>query len=320
MALSELPLHHSFRLYSRPHLRFLPLRLLYSSRHASSSSSPAASASSSGGNRAAAPAPSTGAPWLKKWAPSDPSQPPPAPAPSTSIDRIVHRLRNLGLGSDDDEPSASASIATAPPDGNERLGDLLDRSWARPDRQFAASSFDEAVLPWERDEEAAGVGRDEEDGAKRKRVKAPTLAELTIEDEELRRLRRLGMTLRDRITVPKAGVTQAVTEKIHDAWRKSELVRLKFHEDLAHDMMTCHELVERRTGGLAIWRSGSVMVVYRGSNYKRPPKSQPFNGASSPAKGEDGALFIPYAFSLAESDNQGKRTGRSSTPGGVVAA
>ncbi|KAL6848984.1 hypothetical protein ACP4OV_021567 [Aristida adscensionis] len=307
MALSELPLHHSFRLSSRPHLRLLPLRLLYSSRHASTSpSSAAAAGSSSGGNRAAPAAPSTGAPWLKKWAPSDPSQPPPAPAPSTSIDRIVHRLRNLGLGTDDDEPSASASAATAPPDGTERLGDLLDRSWVRPDRQFAASNFDEAVLPWERDEEAAGGRRDEEDGAKRRRVKAPTLAELTIEDEELRRLRRLGMTLRDRITVPKAGVTQAVTEKIHDAWRKSELVRLKFHEDLAHDMKTGHELVERRTGGLVIWRSGSVMVVYRGSNYKRPLKSQTLDGVSSPVKGEDGALFIPDASSPTENGSQGK--------------
>ena len=239
MALSELPLHHSFRLSSRPHLH----RLL-SSRHASAAAASASSPSSSSGNRAAPPAPSTGAPWLQKWAPSDPSQPAPAPSPTTSIDRIVHRLRNLGLASDDDDPSASTATATAPPDGTERLGDLLDRSWARPDRQFAAASFDDAILPWERDEEAAAGSRDEEDGAKRRRVKAPTLAELTIEDEELRRLRRLGMTLRDRITVPKAGVTTAITEKIHDAWRKSELVRLKFHEDLAHDMKTAHELVE----------------------------------------------------------------------------
>ncbi|KAL6618834.1 hypothetical protein ACP70R_033973 [Stipagrostis hirtigluma subsp. patula] len=132
MALSELSLHHSFRLSYRTHLRLLPLRLL-------NSSSPAASASSTGGHRAAPPSPSTGAPWLKKWAPSDPSQPPPSPAPSTSIDRIVHRLSDLGLATDDDMPSASASTATAAPDGNERLGDLLDRSWARPDRQFAAS-------------------------------------------------------------------------------------------------------------------------------------------------------------------------------------
>ncbi|KXG22496.1 CRM-domain containing factor CFM3, chloroplastic/mitochondrial [Sorghum bicolor] len=319
MALSELPLHHSFRLSSRPNIhRLLPLRLLSSSpasRHVSSSSSSAAAASSpssTGGNRTSPPSTSTGAPWLQKWAPSDPSRPvpPPAPVPSptTSIDRIVHRLRNLGLASDDDDPSSvsAATAAAAPPDGTERLGDLLDRSWARPDRQFAAASFDDAVLPWERDDEPMGSARDEEDGVKRRRVKAPTLAELTIEDEELRRLRRLGMTLRDRITVPKAGVTTAVTEKIHDAWRKSELVRLKFHEDLAHDMKTAHELVERRTGGFIIWRSGSVMVVYRGSNYKRPLKSQALNGASSPVKGGDGALFIPDASSPVENDNQSK--------------
>ncbi|GJN15142.1 hypothetical protein PR202_gb02035 [Eleusine coracana subsp. coracana] len=159
MAFSELPLHHSFRLSSRPHLRLLPLRLLSSSRPASSSSTSAAGASpSSGGNRTAPPAPSNGSPWLKKWAPTDPSQPPPAPAPSTSIDRIVHRLRNLGLGTDDDEPAAASTTTTIPPDGTERLGDLLDRSWARPDRQFAASSFDEAVLPWERDDAETAVG------------------------------------------------------------------------------------------------------------------------------------------------------------------
>jgi RNA-binding protein YhbY len=107
--------------------------------------------------------------------------------------------------------------------------------------------------------------------------------------------------------VPKAGVTQAVTEKIHDAWRKSELVRLKFHEDLAHDMKTAHELVERRTGGLIIWRAGSVMVVYRGNNYTRPVKSQTPDGTSSPRKAaEDGTLFIPDASGTGEDDNQAK--------------
>ncbi|XP_037451315.1 uncharacterized protein LOC119321904 [Triticum dicoccoides] len=87
---------------------------------------------------------------MQKWAPADPSAPAPSPspghAPSTSIDRIVHRLHNLGLGTDDDEPSSSPIVA--PLDDRERLGDLLDRSWARPDRQFAASGLDEAVLPW----------------------------------------------------------------------------------------------------------------------------------------------------------------------------
>ncbi|RXI09408.1 hypothetical protein DVH24_034025 [Malus domestica] len=33
----------------------------------------------------------------------------------------------------------------------------------------------------------------------------------------------MGMVLRERISVPKAGITQAVLEKIHDTWRKTEL-------------------------------------------------------------------------------------------------
>ncbi|KAG2282159.1 hypothetical protein Bca52824_053379 [Brassica carinata] len=92
------------------------------------------------------------------------------------------------------------------------------------------------------------------------------VAELTIEDSELRRLRRDGMYLRVRINIPKAGLTQAVMEKIHDTWRKEELVRLKFHE--------------RRTGGMVIWRAGSVMVVYRGRDYQGP--SAVFNQMARP--------------------------------------
>lgn len=202
----------------------------------------------------------------------------------------MHRLRNLGLGLEEDEEVGSSKEAP-PLDGGERLGDLLERSWNRPD----LPGPDRALLPWEREWDSGFMEGGESEGLKKRRVKAPTLAELTIEDSELRRLRRQGMTLRERITIPKAGVTQAIAEKIHDAWRKSELVRLKFHEALAHDMRMAHELVERRTGGLVIWRSGSVMVVYRGSNYKRPSRSQSLDIEANSAKlsHEGDTLFIP---------------------------
>ncbi|KAL0415238.1 UNVERIFIED_CONTAM: CRM-domain containing factor CFM3, chloroplastic/mitochondrial [Sesamum latifolium] len=140
---------------------------------------------------------------------------------------------------------------------------------------------------------------------KKRPMRAPTLAELTLEDEELRRLRRMGMTLRERVNVPKAGITGAVLEKIHDKWRKSELVRLKFHEDLAHDMKTAHEIVERRTGGLVTWRSGSVMVVFRGTNYEGSiSKPQRMNS-------EDDALFVPNVSSL---DNSVTKTSDGKSP------
>ncbi|XXG89887.1 hypothetical protein AAC387_Pa12g1783 [Persea americana] len=96
-------------------------------------------------------------------------------------------------------------------------------------------------MPWERGEDD---GEEEGKGLRKKRAKAPTLAELAIEDSELKRLRLLGMEMRERLSVPKAGVTQAVLEKIHQEWRKSELVRLKFHEDLAHNRKMAHQIVE----------------------------------------------------------------------------
>ncbi|KAJ4750320.1 CRS1 / YhbY (CRM) domain-containing protein [Rhynchospora pubera] len=215
------------------------------------------------------------APWLQQWAPLDPapSPPPPSKPPppaSTSIERIVHRLRNLGVDNDEEEePADSKTPLEDSLDGTESLSDLLQRSWNRPD-QLPLDSDQTALLPWEREKYNNYTGYSEDGNDKSRRPKAPSMAELTIEDEELRRLRRLGMSIRERVTVAKAGVTQAVAAKIHDVWRKSELVRLKFHESLAHDMRTAHQLVERRTGGLVIWRSGSTMVVYRGANYKYP--------------------------------------------------
>uniref|UniRef100_A0A2C9WGL7 CRM domain-containing protein n=1 Tax=Manihot esculenta TaxID=3983 RepID=A0A2C9WGL7_MANES len=266
--------------------------------------------------------PSPKAPWLSKWGPDNPPPPPAtasAPAPRkvtqssfqdktrylnkdkglNAIERIVLRLRNLGLTSDDEgdeEEEAAEEIEfrggdLAPVTGEERLADLLQREWVRPDTIFSNQDDeedDDMVLPWER-KESERKGREEgEGGRERKRtVKAPTLAELTIEDEELRRLRRMGMFVRERVSIPKAGLTKDVLEKIHDKWRKQELVRLKFHEVLAHDMKTAHEITERRTGGLVIWRAGSVMVVYRGSNYEGP------SSKSRTVDREGDALFVP---------------------------
>ncbi|KAF3532931.1 hypothetical protein DY000_02042498 [Brassica cretica] len=93
---------------------------------------------------------------------------------------------------------------------------------------------------------------------KKRRARAPSPA---VEASELQRLRRDGMYLRVRINIPKAGLTQAVMEKIHDNMlRKEELVRLKFHQVLVRDMRTAHEIVERQTGGMVIWRAGNMYL------------------------------------------------------------
>ncbi|CAH1434224.1 unnamed protein product [Lactuca virosa] len=253
--------------------------------------------------------PSSSSPWLNNWSspPPNPSIKPESgkrsetrsssePAASggstrtTAIDRIVLRLRNLGLGSDDEEEEAeneypgSSEMALT---GDEKLGDLLRRDWIRPDRMLVEDDDEETILPWEREQEGNQEEGREISGVKKRTMKAPTLAELTLEDTELRRLRTVGTTIRERISVPKAGITGAVLEKIHDQWRKSELVRLKFHEVLARDMKTAHEIVQRRTGGLVIWQSGSVMMVFRGVNYAGP-SSRPES-----TEKDNNTLFVP---------------------------
>ncbi|XP_058091528.1 CRM-domain containing factor CFM3B, chloroplastic [Magnolia sinica] len=269
-------------------------------------------------------------PWLQKWSPSKPdpkinsqNAPPETRYFDTdkarsAIERIVHRLRNLGLESDDEDEdvvvngNGDGNSDGLPWAGEEKLGDLLQRSWARPDT-IVSSERDETLLPWERGDD--GSREVDDRGVRKKRVKAPTLAELTIEDSELRRLRREGMVLRERVSVAKAGVTQAVLEKIHQTWRKSELVRLKFHESLAHDMRTAHEIVERRTGGLVTWRSGSVMVVYRGSNYEGPSSRSPSSDTQSTQnilQGRD-APFVPDVSSADDSATENGSHAISST-------
>ncbi|KAK7314559.1 hypothetical protein VNO77_33085 [Canavalia gladiata] len=267
------------------------------------------------------PKPNLSAPWLPK-PPSPTSSPKRVPEPTTdqpvnrktdkgqnTVERIVLRLRNLGLASEEEEEEEEEQEGeqeeereiqvnnALPVTGEERLGELLKREWVRPDAMLLEDDDDEdddddeMVLPWEREkgkeeEKNVVVGWGEE-GLRKRRVQAPSLAELTLEDELLRRLRREGMRVRERVSVPKAGLTQEVMDKIHERWRKEELVRLKFHEVLARNMKKAQEIVERRTGGLVTWRSGSVMMVYRGTDYQGPDSRKELN------EKEGDGFFVP---------------------------
>lgn len=140
---------------------------------------------------------------------------------SNAIERIALRLRNLGLASADHADD----------------DDFLRREWLRPD---------EALLPWDKREGEEYEEHEErqKEKPKKKSVNAATLAEKTLEEEELRRLRTLGMSLKEKVTIPKAGLTRAVLDKIHRQWSNCELVRLKFHEFLAQNMKLAHQIVE----------------------------------------------------------------------------
>ncbi|KZV46321.1 hypothetical protein F511_21403 [Dorcoceras hygrometricum] len=117
-------------------------------------------------------------------------------------------------------------------------------------------------LPWE-------MGADEnlEKGEKLRKSNTE-LVERLIPENELKRLRNVALRMVERTKVGAAGVTQALVDGIHEKWKHEEVVKLKFEGPLALNMKRTHEVLERKTGGLIIWRSGSLVVLYRGMAYK----------------------------------------------------
>ncbi|KFK39595.1 hypothetical protein AALP_AA3G264500 [Arabis alpina] len=97
-----------------------------------------------------------------------------------------------------------------------------------------------------------------------------SLAEMTLPELELRRLRNLTFRTASKMKIRGAGVNQVAVDSIKEKWKSSEIVRLKIEGASALNMRKMHEILERKTGGLVIWRSGTSMSLYRGVTYELP--------------------------------------------------
>ncbi|CAL0306979.1 unnamed protein product [Lupinus luteus] len=104
----------------------------------------------------------------------------------------------------------------------------------------------------------------------RKRSSNTRVAENSIPEHELRRLRNVALRTIDRFQVGVTGISQELVASIHEKWRDNEVVKLKFGSPLSANMRRVHHLLESRTGGVVVWRSGSSIVLYRGMTYKLP--------------------------------------------------
>ncbi|KAF3782019.1 CRM-domain containing factor [Nymphaea thermarum] len=113
------------------------------------------------------------------------------------------------------------------------------------------------VLPWKKMEHG-------------KRISKTELAESAVPEHVLQRLRNLSLRMKERIKVEDGGVTQAVVDLIHEKWKDSEVVKIKIEGPPAFNMKRTHQILERKTGGLVIWRSGSSVALYRGMSYELP--------------------------------------------------
>jgi hypothetical protein len=93
------------------------------------------------------------------------------------------------------------------------------------------------LLPWEReedDEEAFGAdGRSNTE-----------MAESTIPEHELQRLRDTALRMKDRMMIGPGGVTQDVVESIHRKWKVDEVVKIRFEGPPSLNMKRAHDLLE----------------------------------------------------------------------------
>ncbi|KAL6845849.1 hypothetical protein ACP4OV_024424 [Aristida adscensionis] len=193
----------------------------------------------------------------------------------SALRRISDKLRSLGYLETSPEsatppPAPSTSADGAAPSPGEifvptpaqlprhRVGSTLDPSWATGDGEAAE----------ERRRRRRGSRRDA--GTASGAAVPPSAAELALPRAELRRLQGIGIRLRKRLKVGKAGVTEGIVNGIHERWRNAEVVKIKCDDVSAMNMRRTHEILERKTGGLVIWRSGTTIILYRGTNYKYP--------------------------------------------------
>ncbi|XP_057957589.1 CRM-domain containing factor CFM3A, chloroplastic/mitochondrial [Malania oleifera] len=120
-----------------------------------------------------------------------------------------------------------------------------------------------ARFPWEKPKE------EEEEKSMRNRSKT-SVAESALSVLELNRLRNLGFRMKSKMKIGGGGVTRQVVDSIHEKWKTSEIVRLKVEGAPALNMKRMHEILERKTGGLVVWRSGTSVTLYRGVSYEVP--------------------------------------------------
>ncbi|WOK93019.1 chloroplastic group IIA intron splicing facilitator CRS1, chloroplastic isoform X2 [Canna indica] len=109
-----------------------------------------------------------------------------------------------------------------------------------------------------------------------KKMKEVTAAELTLAPELLFRLRGKAKRMTKWVKAKKAGVTLEVVKEIQRGWRENELVMVRIVEPLRRNMDRAREIIETKTGGLAVWRERDFLVVYRGEkcqNFLNSPSS-----------------------------------------------
>ncbi|CAN6916402.1 unnamed protein product [Brassica oleracea] len=186
---------------------------------------------------------------------------------SSTMERIVEKLKKFGFVDDDqfqDEDIEHERRFVEEEEGNVRN----TRGGFSEESPFGAYGGDgEVKFPWEKVNSKEKKEEELVNGVwTAKKESRYSLAEMTLPQAELNRLRNVMFRTKSKMRVKGAGVTQAVVDAIQEKWKSSEIVRLKIEGTNALNMRRMHELLERKTGGLVIWRSGTSIALYKYKN------------------------------------------------------
>lgn len=185
--------------------------------------------------------------------------------PHSAIQRIADKLRTLGFDNDDDkqitapvgppladdEDSNKSNNAVSPGQifvplptdiPKYRVGHTFDSSWSTPENPVPEPGTGTVIRRYHQLRNEVLV----EKGKRRKVVEnnVPSLAELKLSSDELKRLRSIGIKLKQKLKVGKAGVTEGIVNGIHERWRHTKLVKIKCDDICRLNMKRTHDLLE----------------------------------------------------------------------------
>lgn len=151
------------------------------------------------------------------------------------MSRIVEKLKKFGYIDDSEE------VKERPLPEKGSVEDIFyAEDGILPDSRGGLSLDlnEEVRFPWEKPSETDNVA-----SARKKRTKT-SLAELTLPEGELRRLRHMAIRTKSRTKIKGAGVTKDIVDLIHEKWKTEEVVRLKCEGPPALNMKRMHEILE----------------------------------------------------------------------------
>lgn len=86
----------------------------------------------------------------------------------------------------------------------------------------------------------------------------------SLDPELISRLRRQCLNITSEIKIGRRGVAPGIVHQIGNRWRTNEIVKIRSHGRHAANMKKLAEDLEKKTEGIIIHRTGSVIYIWHG--------------------------------------------------------